>query len=248
MLRLGRLPPKHTAYTFRAGLVLAAAVAPLGKPPDVSDDWTRAVKVPWGMYGNDRLGDCVMADTAHQIILHTANAGTVFVPDEHEVERVYFQLTGGQDVGLNETDVCQYLITTGLCGQKSAGTAMIDPANLDHIRWCVQLFGACRLGINVTQNLQTDFSQGAPWTRLIDPVEGGHDVPIVRYDRDYAYCVTWGGIQAIAWSLMAQPAFLEESHAEVWCDFCAASGACPNGFNLLQLLADLPALEMPQAA
>lgn len=242
-LCLGRLPAVHTLATMRAGIVLAKALAPLGKPPEASDDWVSAVdkatRGDWRMFANDVYGDCVVADSAHQIMLHTANAGSILIPSEKECVQTYLSLTGGRDTGLNETAFCQYLATTGLAGQKSAGAGMVDPANLDHIRWCVQLFGACRLGITVTDRMQALFGR-ASWADMDGREEGGHDVPVVKYDKDFIYVVTWAKLQPVAWSLMANPKFCQEAHAEVWPDFCRASGAAPNDLSLPQLLADLP--------
>ncbi len=251
--KLGRLPAVHTLRTFRAGLALARSLTPLGAPPAVSDDWTAAVakQAPsgWGMYLNEQLGCCVCADTAHQIMLHTANAGTIVIPTDNDVLTNYEAVGGyvpgnpATDRGCDETSECAYLENTGMAGQKSAGTAMIDPANLDHIRWAVQLFGACRLGITVTDQMMSDFQSGTPWTSMAGNVEGGHDVPIVRYDATFAWVVTWARLQPVSWGLLAQSACLQEAHAEVWPDFCSASGAAPNGLNLQALLADLPAVD-----
>ena len=253
-MKLGRRPARHTLRTFRGGLALARALAPLGAPPAVSSDYVSAVKrqAPWGVYLNDQLGDCVCADSAHQVMLHTANAGVIVVPSDAEVLQLYEAVGGyipGQpatDQGCDETAMCEYLQSTGLAGQQSAGSGAVDPANLAHIRWAVQLFGACRLGIVVDAAMESQFSSGQPWSTpaaASDTSAGGHDVPAVGYDAEYCYVVTWGGLQPVEWALMAQSAFLEEAHAEVWPDFVRAGGTAPSGFDLTQLLADLPAVD-----
>ena len=244
--KLGRLPPRHTLRTTRGALAFAKAYAPLGKPPVVSSDYAAAVTRQtggnWGMDGNAEEGDCTIADSAHQIMLHTANAGSMITPTSAECSSLYFRLTGGPDSGLSETVVCDAMQSIGLVGQKSAGSGMLDPANLDHIRWTVQIFGACRLGIFVNDRMQREFESGQPWTRAATPGDSGycgHDVPIVRYDAEYAYVVTWAKIQPVAWSLVGQSAFLEEAHAEVWPDFCRVGGTAPSRFNLDGLLTEL---------
>lgn len=253
--KLGRRPAVHTRRMVRSMAAFYSSVAALGKPPATSDDYITAVTKQstdgWGMFLNDKLGDCVCADTAHQVMLHTANAGAIVVPTDDEVLS-YYEVVGGYnpsdpstDRGCVETEACQYNQTTGMCGQKSAGTTAVDPSNLDHVRWAVQLFGACRLGIIVDQQMEEAFNNGEPWSIPPDvnaPDAGGHDVPIVRYDADYAYVVTWGGLQPIEWRLMAQRSFLEEAHAEVYPDFIAAGGTAPNGFDLSQLLSDLSSI------
>lgn len=252
----GRRPPVHTRRTMQSALALYRALAPLGTPPTVSDDYVSAVtkQAPsgWQVFLNDQLGDCVCADSAHQVMLHTANSRTIVIPSNQDVLGLYEAVGGyvpgnaSTDQGCDETAMCNYLQTTGLSGQKSAGSGMVDPANMDHIRWTVQIFGACRLGIIVDQAMEQQFSSGQPWTTPAaanDPNAGGHDVPIVKYDAEYAYVVTWGGLQPVAWALVAQSAFLDESHCEAWPDFVKAGGTAPSGFDLAGLLADLPQVE-----
>ena len=249
-MKYGRLAPRHTLRTMRGALALAKAYAPLGAPPSISADYIAAVDKAtggnWRLDGNADFGDCTIADSAHQIMLHTANAGRIVIPTATECLATYFKLTGGPDTGLDETTVCEAMQTIGLSGQKSAGSGMLDPARLDHIRWTVQIFGTCRLGIIVDQRFEDEFSAGQPWTRAADPNSstiGGHDVPVVGYTQDHAYVVTWGRIQAVTWALMADAQFLQEAHAEAWPDFCRAGGTAPSGFDLAGLLAELPAVE-----
>jgi len=252
----GRRPAVHTLRTMRGALALHKAIAPLGAPPAVSTDYVAAVdKVTggnWRMDLNDQLGCCVCADSAHQVMLHTANAGAIVIPTNQDVLAMYEQVGGyvegdaSTDTGCDETAACEWLQKTGLAGQKSAGNGMVDPAQLDHIRWTVQIFGACRLGIIVDQRMEQEFGSRQPWEQPAaanDPNAGGHDVPIVRYDAEYAYVVTWAGLQPVTWALVAQSTFLDEAHCEAWPDFVRAGGTAPSGFDLDGLLAALPQVE-----
>lgn len=264
MKKYGRRPARHTLRTMRSAIAMDRSLSSLGSPPAVSDDYvTPLVKAlsalsmpgggggPFGMFLNDALGDCVCADSAHQVMLHTACAGTIVVPTDDEVLKLYSAVGGyipgnaATDTGCDETSMCEYMITTGLAGEKASRSGSIDPANLDNVRWAVQLFGACRLGIVVDQNMETEFDAQQPWATAAskaDPTAGGHDVPIVKYDARFAYVITWGALQAITWELLAESSFLEEAHAEVWPDFITAAGNAPNGFDLQQLLTDLPSI------
>jgi hypothetical protein len=228
------------------------ALDPLGPAPAVSNDYVSAVlkQAPagFGMYLNDKLGCCVAADSCHSLMVRTANSGTIVIPTDDDCLAIYETVGGyipsdpSTDQGCDETAMCQYLETTGLCGQKASGTAMVDPANLDHLKWTVQLFGTCRLGITVTDDMQTAFGNGQPWDAFTGKVDGGHDVPIIKFDAQYAYVVTWGALQPVSWSLLAQSQFLQEAHAELWPDFIASTGSAPNGFDLASLQADLKAV------
>lgn len=259
--RLGRKPAVHNRRTFRLGLALHQALATLPAPPASSDDYVSAVlrQSPqgWIDWWNTSLGDCVCEDSGHELMLHTANAGTIVVPSAQDILSLYETVGGyvqgnsSTDQGCDETAMCQYLVSTGLCGQKSAATGPLDPSNLDHLRWCVQIFGACRLGIIVDDAMISAFESKQPWEQPAnpdDPNAGGHDVPIVRYDAQYAYVVTWGALQPVAWSLVANSAFLDEAHVSVDPDFVRAGGTTVAGFDLAQMLSDAQAIEAQEAA
>ena len=246
-MKYGRKPAVHNRRTFLRGLCLSRSLDTLGSPPNVSNDYTTAVGSNWQMFSNDRYGDCVEADTAHSLMLRTANVGAILVPTDEEVLALYSAVTGfdpndaeNTDKGTDETTMCQYLETQGFCGHKSSATGMIDPTNLDHIKWSVQLFGTCRLGIQVPAYAETQFNQGKVWD--LDPsadqtIVGGHDVPIVGYSPGAFIVVTWGKLQAMTPAFLAT--FLDECHAEVYGDWIKAAGTAPSGFDLATLLADL---------
>jgi len=256
--KYGRRAPVHDRRTMRLALALHPALAALGSPPTASDDYVSAVEKQspngWQMFLNNELGDCTAADTAHQVMLHSANGGSIVIPTDDDVLSFY-EATGGYvpgspstDNGADEMTVCRYLQSTGMAGVKSAATAPVDPTNADHIKWTVQIFGACRLGIMVTDAMMSDFSAGRPWTSMTGSIDGGHDVPIVKYDPSFAYVVTWGRLQPVAWSLLVNSDFLQECHCDVFADFVKAGGTAPNGFDLNGMLAALAQVEMQQAA
>lgn len=182
-------------------------------------------------------------------MLHSANTGTILIPSADDIQKLYEAVGGyvpgdaSTDQGCDETSMEQFLMATGLCGQKSAACGPIDPSNMDHLRWSVQVFGACRLGISVTDAMMDAFNAGQPWETFGGNVEGGHDVPIVKYDADYAWVVTWGKLQPVAWSLLANSQFLEEAHCSVWPDWIRAGGTAPSGLDMADLLADAAAIE-----
>lgn len=245
---LGRKPAHYNRKVFRSAMTLGATLDGLGAPPPESVDWTAAVFQAtggdWGgMHGNDRLGDCTIADTANQILLHTANAGRFTIPSDQDVEAAYYALTGGADDGCVETDVLSYMQRAGLAGQKIDLWGSVNPANLDHIKWCVQLFGACRLGIFVDAAMIQQFESYQPWTAAAASPIGGHDVPVVKYDGDWLYVVTWNRIQRVSAQLLADPKFCEEAHSELWLDWIRQqSGTAPNDFSLDKLAQDLAAI------
>lgn len=257
-MKYGRRPAVHTRRTMRLALAFHKALASLGASPATSDDYVSAVMRQsaqgWICWWNNSLGDCVCEDSGHELMLHTANAGAIVIPASQDILQLYQAVGGYQpgnpstDQGCDEMSMEAYMMATGLCGQKSAATGPVDPSNMDHLRWAVQIFGACRLGISVTDQMMSDFGAGNAWTSFAGNVEGDHDVPIVKYDAQYAYVVTWGKLQPVAWPLVANSNFLEEAHLSVWPDFVKAGGTTPAGFSLQQMLDDAQAVEMQEAA
>lgn len=238
---------------MRLAIAFHRALDTLGTAPTVSDDYVSAVmqqsRGGWICWWNDSEGDCVCEDSGHQVMLHTANTGVITIPTAEDIQKLYEAVGGyvpgnpSTDQGCDETSMEQYLMATGLCGHKSAASGPLDPSNLDHLRWAVQIFGACRLGISVTDQMMQAFSAGQPWDTLAGSIEGGHDVPIVKYDAQYAYVVTWGRLQPVSWALLGNPQFLEEAHCSVWPDWVRAGGTGPSGFSLQDMLADAAAIE-----
>lgn len=271
--KLGRRPATHTRRSMLKALALAPFLDALGTPPTTPTDYVTAVVAQygssgWGMLGNDQWGDCVEASDGHQLMLRTANTGNIAIPTTADVLGIYSAETGFNqsagpsgnnptDQGSDETTDANFMVSTGLLGHKAAGTGMIDPTNMAHIKWAVQLFGCCQLGVVVDESMEEDFDALQPWetpASANNPTAGGHGIPIVSYDNSYAYIVTWGGggwsrgLQPIAWSLMQNAAFLDEAHAFVFPDFVKTGGTAPSGFDLDGLLAKLQQIEMQQAA
>ena len=82
---------------------------------------------------------------------------------------------------------------------------------------------------------------GTPWDAQAcsGPIEGGHCVPIVGYDDQLLYLVTWGGIQAVTYSAWHQ--ISTEAWAVVTGEFVARNGD-GRGVSLSALRADLDRL------
>jgi hypothetical protein len=251
-VKFGRKPAVHNRRTFRSGLVLARHLDNLGPAPTATNDYTAAVEKrvggssDWGMMGNDNAGDCVFADDGHELMIITANTGEIVIPTTAQILAQYSAETGynpddpSTDNGADETTDCSYLVSNGLLGYKADDTAMVDPTNLDHVTWLIQLFGACKFGVNWTQQMMDQFNSGQIITA--DPngeVLGGHDVPGVLRQGDKWWIVTWGE------RVPVDPGFIaaaEEAHGLLWCNWCNSQGVSPPGLDLAALDGDLKAL------
>jgi hypothetical protein len=263
-LKFGRKPAVHDLRSMLSAVAMARHLDPLGPPPPVCNNYVDAVEKivggtdAWLMLGNgpdpsnpagipDGCGDCTDADTGHTRMLRTANTGQIVIPTTDQVLQLYTArtgfdpATGANDNGDEETGLCRYLVDTGWLGERADNTAMIDPGNLNHLKWGVQIFGHVRLGFNVPQSFMDQFNAGQPIRDVRDHrIIGGHDVPIVHYDNRYFYIVTWGKRVPVLPNFFNHGAgYLEEAHIELWPDWLRSQGTAPNNLNIAQLDQDL---------
>jgi hypothetical protein len=244
---------------MRSAIVMARHLDKLGPAPAECSDYISAVTAlvgdDWGMMGNDTVGDCTLADPCHTIMLRTANAGTMVQPSTQDALDAYAAATGYDpsktqpdgsnptDQGANELDICEFMRLTGILGHKNDQYGTIDAANEDHLRWCVQLFGACRIGVNLPQSAMDQFNAGQAWDDVGDQnIIGGHDVPVVDYRGGMYYIITWAKLQPVTPKFMFNQSYVEEAHPELAFDWIRQQGTAPNGLDLAALEADLKGL------
>lgn len=240
--KMGKLPARHTLRTMRSALAMAAVLDQLGPPPAASNDYMAAVvpELTCPVYGNDTWGDCVEVDSAYGLTIRTANASiATVIPTVDDVLALYkvfgFDPTTGNDPGTDELSMCQYLKNVGFMGHRLNDYATVDPAKVDHIKWCIQLFGGVRVGWQLPQCAEGQFSANVPWDVVPNsPIVGGHDTRLVHYEGDTFYTATWG-----RWMQPVTRAFLtsycEESHPELALDWIREQGVAPSGFSLTDL-------------
>lgn len=239
--KLGKLPARHTMRTMRSALAMASALGALGAPPASSNNYMAAVtNLPCDVYGNDTIGDCVEVDSAYATIIRTANAATATViPSKDEVLALYrvfgFNPDPAQysDPGTDELAMCQYLKNTGWLGRRLNDYATTDPSNIDHLKWCIQLFGGVRVGWQLPNFAIEQFDNSQPWDLHggDQSIAGGHDTRLVHYEGDTFFTSTWGRwMQPVTRSFVTT--FCEEAHPELALDWIAAQGIAPSGFSL----------------
>lgn len=241
--KLGRLPAQFPAGLGPLDHYVAGS---LPKPP-------AKVAVPdvplWGMLGNDAYGDCGPAGLEHGFMADAAAtglSGSEVPATDAQTVSYYLTYTGGQDTGVVLSQYLAYVRKTGFYGRKVDSYAPVAVHDVPLLQSAISLFDFTYTGITVTQQMQEDFEDGKAWTTksLESPVDGGHCVPLVGYDDEFLYCVTWGGVQAItypAWHYMSS-----EAWAVITGEFATANGD-GRGVNLTALNADLDKLNVPSA-
>ena len=130
----------------------------------------------------------------------------------------------------------QYLKAAGFLGHKLDNSATIDPGNIDHVKWSIQLFGGCRFGWALPDYAEQQFMYRQPWDVQggSQVSAGGHDTPLVHYEGDTFYTTTWG-----RWMQPVTIPFIKtfggEAHAELYYDRIKEQGVSPSGLDLATL-------------
>lgn len=250
--KYGRLSAKFPAglhdLTHYAAGALPKAPASVAVP-DVPD---------WGMDGNgpdpsctvapEGVGDCGVAGLNHLLMsAAAATRETETFPSADQVVSYYLSYTGGQDTGVVLSDFLAYVAEHGFYGHKVAAYAPVRVSDIPTLQFAVNAYDAAYCGIAVTQAMEQAFAAGLPWTADVadSPVVGGHCVPVVGYDSQYLYIVTWGQVQSVAYSAWHHIA------SEAWAVIpgeITEAGTDGHGVNLAALQADLGKLDAPAPA
>jgi len=165
-----------------------------------------SVAVPqltWDMDGNDTYGDCGVAGIKHGFQAAAADSGQHDrnVTDKQVVD-YYLKYTGGQDEGVVLSDFLAYVKKNSFYGKNVRAYAPVKVHDIPTLQFAIDAYDFAYTGIAVTQAMMNAFDNGQPWdmSHVGGQVEGGHCIPLVGYDSNWLYAVTWGAIQKIAYS------------------------------------------------
>lgn len=193
----------------------------------------------WGMDANDRLGCCGVAGIDHgfkavDAVLNYPEQS----PSDQDVADYYLTYTNGQDTGVVLADFFKYVQVHGFFGHQVDAYAPVDVHDIPTLLFAIDAFDFCCTGITCTEAMLQAFHDGKPWTldELSSPVAGGHCVPLVGYDSQFLYAVTWGGVQPIAYPAWHQMCL--EAWAVISGEF-TVNNSDGRGINLDALKADL---------
>ena len=157
----------------------------------------------WGMLGNNRYGNCVVAGWAHmkQAMSFVDDEKLNSIP-ESEVNRIYFQLSPGD----NGLVIDRFLQWTRSQPHPWTGgpSGVVDPADRDTLKKCVWWLGGAVLGIGVPNEWGGNVQNGFVWDR-VGHFEGVvHDVQAVDYNERGLEIITWGARGTITWEGMRE--------------------------------------------
>lgn len=196
----------------------------------------------WQMLGNDQYGDCGVAGLEHGFM--TDAAITLEKENFADAKRTiayYLHYTNGQDAGVVLADYLNYVRGHGFYDQRVSAYAPVAVHDIPTLQTSIYMYGFAYTGIVVTREMQMAFQAHEPWTAetCAGQVIGGHCVPLVGYDDQFLYLVTWGGVQKITYP--AWHAISTEAWAIVTSEFEKAHGD-GRGLSITALRHDLDKL------
>ncbi len=246
--RFGKKPAPADWADRASGKFAAVSVTrPLPTPPSTYSVLQRVEKslertdIPtlFPMDHNDTVGDCTCAGVAHAQTVYRGLDSALCIWGPDDVEKFYFSMTGGQDTGLYCVDVLHHWNHEPINGDRLIGYVAVNPANHEHVRQAIQVFGGLYIGFMVTDQCIQQFDAHLPWTPG-NLIQEGHCVFVTDYDQNCLTCLTWGATQQGTWAWWDQG--VDEAYALVPPE--AADKEFSPGYTMAQLIADMQAIKV----
>jgi hypothetical protein len=174
-----------------------------------------------------------------------------FTPTLAQIIAAYSGATGyvpgdpSTDQGTDMASYLQYWQTEGVAGHKIAGFLEVDWTNIDEVRMAVSIFGNLFYGVSLPTAVQ-GLTSWMPTSGSLSLPQwapgswGGHCVPIVSVNANYATCTTWGSVLTMNTLFMTY--FGSEAYAIITQDQLTAKNESAWGISWPDLQADLLAL------
>lgn len=243
-LRLGKTPARQGAIKFSIDTYTDTSSLP-ATPVTYGH---QGLISTWGMFGNDRYGDCVWAGAAHEHMLWNKEANKDVSFTDNSVLSAYSTVTGfnpndpSTDQGTDMELAAKFRRQTGILDSnnvrhKISAYLNLPVGNETKIKQATYLFSGVGLGFQFPDVAMDQFNQGKPWTVVSRAhIEGGHYTPIVGYDAQYVYLVTWGKIQKATWQFVLK--YMDEGIVYLNGEFFI-NGKTMEGLDVLTLQKDL---------
>ncbi|MDE2106686.1 MAG: hypothetical protein KGL39_56240 [Patescibacteria group bacterium] len=251
MYKLGKLPARPGATSFKFSTFFNASALPT--PPKSFGHYGAGQGLPWGMFANDRYGDCVWAGAAHETMIwgHEGGAAPAQFRDD-DVLADYAAVTGFDprrpetDQGTDMTEAASYRRKVGVVDaagvrHKIDSYVALRPGDVDQLALATYIMGAAAVGLRFPDSAMTQFDHHQPWTVVPgSPVNGGHYVPCVGVNSaGHLLVVTWGRIHAMTFDFYRT--YSDEAMAYVSLE-ALRNNLSPEGFDADRLRSALATL------
>jgi hypothetical protein len=255
VVRLGRTRPIAYGPRFSLGNYL---MRQLPAPPPTIEYTQSAAQSLSNIYGNDTLGDCVIAGMAHVVGVLTAGAtGNPFLYTQDQIIALYSAIGGyvpGQaatDHGCDEVTALNYWENNGApAGQHQiAAWLAVNAADPTEVRTALWLFENLYFGLELPDAWINPIPNASGFTWDVagapDP-QNGHCVVGVGYNADGVTIDTWGMLGLITNAAIERYAS-RRAHGALYTVISQdainkATQKAPAGFDWSQLVADFDSM------
>ena len=252
-VKMGRKRPVSLGPHQKADRYFKAS---LPTPPTSCDYTAKAASALANIYGNDTLGDCVIAGGYHITAVETGNAGKLFQATSAQIIKDYSAIGGyvpgdeSTDNGCDEVTAMNYWQSHGFAnGTKILGWLAVDASNLNEVKQAMYLFENLMFGIELPDSWISPFpsANGFTWGAAGAPdPNNGHCVVGVGYNGSGVQLDTWGMIGTMTWAAIQQYC-AQADGGQLFVmitpdQLTAGQTKAPNGVAWTDLIADFDAL------
>jgi hypothetical protein len=215
--RRGKRPAKRDRRNLKFARLLFAPA----KLPETYDFDKKHKGVPTPMFGNDRLGDCVIAGRAHQTLRfeRSEQKKNIRITNK-DVVKEYRKETGGPDTGLEVLGSLKLWRKRGWQVGKTTYTIQafseVDRTNHRSVKQAIFLDIGVGVGLMLPESAMDQLDAGKPWDVVAGPTgkagpDDGHYVLVTGYTKKGLICVTWGAKQEMTWAFFDK--YCDEAYA-----------------------------------
>lgn len=257
-VRFGRKRPVAIGPHFKLRNYLRATIPPA---PATANYAAAAISVLQNIYGNDTLGDCVIAGGYHVTGVETGNAGDLFTATQAQIIADYSAIGGyvpgdpSTDNGCDEPTALNYWTQTGFAnGTKLLGWLAVDATNQAELMQALYLFENLYFGLELPDAWVNPFpsAPGYVWDVGTPDPSNGHCVIGYGYGAQGVTIDSWGLVDAqgnggtLTWAAIAALC-VQSAGGAVYVllspdQLAKGQAKCPNGVAWTDLIADFDSM------
>lgn len=223
--KLGRIPSRKDSRTIR---VEDCLIHDELEPP-AGARWATDV-TQWNVQGNDQYGNCVIVTAAHAIQAWAATSTKRLDPFTDE-EVIALSRTMGALNGYMILDRLKWWRNKTMLGNRLWAFLEYDPADLRRHKLTIFAAGVADVGLAMPAGWMNQETWGTGTGRNWQPGSWGyHSVPLIGYDEQHFYCVTWGKLQAMTHAALAE--YCDEAWQLINPAWLELAGVAPNNLDL----------------
>jgi hypothetical protein len=252
-VKFGRKRPVAAGPRLRLANYLRATLPAAPASVDYSPAGQPALS---NIYGNDTLGDCVIAGGYHVVATTTGNAGRLFTASNEQIIKDYGAIGGyvpgdpSTDNGCDEPTALNYWLANAFAdGTKPLGWLTVDATNRAELQAALFLFENLYLGVELPDGWVSPMpsQSGFVWDVAGKPdPQNGHCVIAVGYSDKGLTIDTWGMLGTVTWAAVAKyfvPAVYGAIYVLLTPDqLTNGQTRAPNGVDWTALIADFDSI------